>query len=155
MMTTFEMGGEIIMQIIHSDDKVWNQIVSLPGNITTIRTFQRGQTIKMNQMERQIEKKILMWTKWVFRKFLERLMLQKCYKNVGSLLNYFKIPRPQLKLAKSCTLPPPKKVHMNVLNEFDSPQFINNKMFLKKIFHKFVARIFTLLLVPFTSKLVN
>ena len=66
------------MQIIHSDDKVWNQIVSLPGNITTIRTFQRGQTIKMNQMERQIEKKFSCEQ----NEFLESFWNVLCCKNV-------------------------------------------------------------------------
>ena len=38
---------------------------------------------------------------------------------------------------------------------FDSPPFLYNKMFLKELLHKLLAHIFTLLLTPFASKLVN
>ena len=38
---------------------------------------------------------------------------------------------------------------------FDSPPFMYNKIFLKKLLQKLLAPIFTLLLAPFASKLVN
>ena len=38
---------------------------------------------------------------------------------------------------------------------FASPQFVYNKIFLTKLSYKLVAQIFTLLLAPFASKLVN
>ena len=38
---------------------------------------------------------------------------------------------------------------------FDSRPFIHNKIFLKKLLKQFVANIFTLLLAPFASLLVN
>ena len=37
----------------------------------------------------------------------------------------------------------------------DSPQFVYNKIFLKKLLQKLVAHIFTVLLAPFASKKVN
>ena len=38
---------------------------------------------------------------------------------------------------------------------FDRPPFMYNKVFLSKLIQNLVANIFTLLLVPFASKLVN
>jgi len=42
-----------------------------------------------------------------------------------------------------------------VLINFDSPPYMYNKIFLKKLLFKFVDHVFTLLLTPFASKLVN
>ena len=38
---------------------------------------------------------------------------------------------------------------------FDSPQFVYNKIFLKKLLQKLVAHIFTILLAPDASKLIK